>query len=480
MNDLSEYNGPTDFAHLHCHSKYSALDGVSTIEEYAQECVNRKWPGMAITEHGHMGSVPDFYFKFRELGLKSIFGCEIYFNDYEPVRQEIEAKGIKVRSNDWRNSNYELYQRIARNRHLTVLCKNKTGYENLIKLTTQAYQTGRFGTGRTQYNRIWFDKLCEHKEGLIILSGCLNGPVAHELRYRTLLNRDNEVLKTRTKKECLASAVEYVKKFKKVFGEDYYIELQMPGIGKTEYSPGDDEVFRDLVGIADHFKIKTALANDAHYLKREDYILQKIMMAVAQGVTIDSPDLFHVNSDEQFFKSRAELYHTFINGDYSKGVDNEAFESMCDNTLEIVDKVEKFNIDTALKLPKIQDADAELIRIVSAEIKRKGLDKIKTKFNIDGREVTYVEQAKIEIQRFVEKNFSSYFLVTRDLVRYGTMKGVPYSPRGSAGGSLVCYLLGIHSIDPMDWGLSFDRFLSPSRGGYMLNVKMGNPIKEAV
>lgn len=465
-----DYDGPSEFVHLHNHTVFSSLDGVSTPEQYAEQCSKRGYPAMSATEHGHMASVPDMYFAFKKAGVKFIAGCEIYYNDWEPLRKSLVDKGVKIRSQAWRAENPDLSARIARNRHLTVLCKNEVGYHNLIKLTTQAYSSGLFGMGHKQFNRIWFDKLCEYKEGLIILSGCLNGPVSHELRYKELRDKEDNVLLERDQRTRVKEASQYVKKFKEVFKDDYYIELQMPGI------PDDDEVFRQLVAIADHYKIPTVLTNDCHYLKRDDYILQKIMMAVAQDTTIDSPDLFHVNSDEQYMKSRAELWERFKNNPYSNGIDDGAFRAMCDNTLEIADKCQQLEVDTSPKIPHIENADDELRKIVALELRRRGLDKNTKKFMIDGREVTYVEQARIELKRFIDKGFASYFLITRDLVMFGKSHGWPFSPRGSAGGSLVCYLLGIHVLDPMLWGLSFDRFLSPSRGGYMLNIRMPKPV----
>lgn len=463
---VEDYKGPKEFVHLHNHTVFSALDGVATPEQYAEQCYKRGYPAMSATEHGHMASVPDMYLAFKKYKLKYIPGCEIYFNDFEPRRQELVAQGVKIRSPEWRKDNLELSQRINRNRHLTILCKNETGFHNLIKLTTQAYATGLFGLGRTQYNRIWFDKLCEFKEGLIVLSGCLNGPICHELRFKQLTDREGTVHRDRTKEERITDAVRWIKKFKAVFGEDFMLETQMPGI------EGDDVVFRNIVDFGDRFKIPVTIANDCHYLGREDFIIQKVMMAIEQETTVDSPDLFHVNSDEQYMKTREELWVRFKNGGYSKGIDDGVFEKMCDNTLMIADKCRPLDVDMSPKIPEFKDADNEIKLLVAKRMKQLGLDKVTKRFLIDGREVTYVEQAKIELQRFIDKGFASYFLITRDLVNHGRSKGWPFSPRGSAGGSLVCYLLGIHVIDPMLWNLSFDRFLSPSRGGYMLNVKM--------
>ena len=467
--DPSVYTGSTGFAHLHSHSIYSALDGVATIQQYAEACVQRDWPGMSLTEHGHMASVPDLYFTFKEHKLKPICGCEIYYNDYEPKRQQLVEQGISVRSPKWREENRELSQRINRNRHLTVLCKNQKGLENLLTLTTEAYNDGLFGAGTTQYNRIWFEKLCSKKEGLIVLSGCLNGPVCHELRYKEVKDKDGNIIAERDAKTRVQAAVDYVKKFKDAFGEDYYIELQMPGI------EGDHFVFEQLVAIANHFKIKTVITNDSHYLERRDYDIQTVMMAVAQGVTVDSPDLFHVNSSEQFFKTRAELWSYFMSNPYSK-VGETVFHDSCDNTLEIVDKCEYIELDSAPKYPRIEDEENKLTSIVIKELFKRGLHKSTRVFNMDGNNVTYVDQMKIELNRFISKGFASYFLITQDLIKYGKSRGWIFGPRGSSGGSLVCFLLGLHSLDPMIWGLSFDRFLAEARGGYRLNMNMPKPV----
>jgi DNA polymerase-3 subunit alpha len=451
-----QYQGPSGFAHLHAHSVYSTLDGVATPFQYAVECQKRGYPGMAITEHGHMGSFPDMHSEFKKLGLKAVPGCEIYWNDHEPMRKLLPKGGYKALKESADPEERGLHARMARNRHLTVLAKNTVGYHNLIKLTTQAHATGFF-----YKPRIWFDKLCEFKEGLIVLSGCLNGPVAYELRMG-----GGEVGQPRLQSKDERGAVDWVKKFKAVFGEDYYIETQMPRI------EGDVDVFHRLLMLADHFKQKAVLANDSHYMKRQDFFLQKIMMAIDQGMSVDSPDLFHVNSDEQFFKTRGELWATYNNYQYATGFGNSVFESMCDTTLEIMDKCEPIKIDGSPKTPVFENDDGILADMVYKGLAAKGYDKIDKRFLIDGKEVTYKEQVEIEMARFIEKGFSSYFLITQDLIQYGSSRGWPFAPRGSAGGSLVCHVLGIHPLNPLPWGLSFDRFLSPSRGGYMLKVRM--------
>lgn len=473
-----QYDGPSTFVHLHNHTFWSPLDGVSSPQQYASECEKRGYPAMSATEHGNVASIPDMYYQFNQRKLKFIAGCEIYYCDNEPLRQQKFPKRSDL--NALRNQNtpesWKLYYSITRSRHLTVLAKNMTGYHNLLKLTTQAYKTGLFGMGRTQFPRIWFDKLCEYKEGLIILSGCINGPVSHAIRHkkgeRSLKEGGKELLYEVSGKERIQEAINYVKKFKDAFGDDYFIELQMPGV------EDDDLVFHKLIEIADRYKIKPVLSNDCHYLTRGEYEVQKIMMAIEQGMTVDDPNLFHSNSSEQYMKSRPELWATFRNGKYSEGVGDSDFHAMCDNTLLVADKCDFLKIDISPKIPNLENADNKLTRLVMQKLVELNLHNDTRKFNIDGRLVTYVEQARIELKRIIDKGFSSYFLITRDLVKYGRSKGWPFGPRGSAGGSLVCYLIEITSgVDPMLWGLSFDRFLSASRGGYLLNVRMPEPIK---
>jgi len=444
--DKIHYDGPSDFVHHHCHTIYSTLDGCATPTQYADECKRRGYSAITVTEHGHMGSVPDMVFALKRYGIKMIPGCEIYFNDYEPERQKLtkSLKQIKIDDPDY-------HACLNRNRHLTVLAKNQVGYVNLIKLTTQAYQTGLY-----YKPRIWFDKLLEYKEGLIVLSGCMNGPVCHELR------KEEPRFESKDKR----GAIDWVRRFKAAFGDDYKIELQMPGV------EGDVQIFKQLVDIADYFKIDTVMTNDTHYLSQKDFELQVVMMAIDQGTTIDSDNLFYSNACEQYFKSRSELYHRFKTAGYDVGIDNALFETACNNTLKIAESCEGLQMDASPKTPSFDNADDELAKLAVTKLVERGLHKVEKRYPVDGREVTYFDQLKIELDRIAEKGFSSYFLITHNLIQYGRRKGWPFSPRGSAGGALICLLLDISVIDPLKWGLSFDRFLSPSRGGFMLDVTM--------
>lgn len=462
-----QFPGPSEFVHLHNHTLFSLLDGVAHPGDYFKGCAERKWPAFAVTEHGVMSSVPDAYLAAKEHKVKYIPGCEFYFSDYEGVRKKLADEKTKVK--EWSNNYRPLADRIFRNRHLTVLAKNYKGYENLLHLNRIAYKEAFY-----RKPRISMAMLEQFKEGLIVTSGCLNSPVSHELRSSHINTKDNltwgdgvmesSFVKGMIGREVMG-AYEYLKEFKRIFGDDFYMELQMPGI------PNDVEIFRKLVSLASYMKIKPIICNDCHYLNRKDFELQKVMMAIDQGEMVDSPDLFHVNSSEQYFKTRHELRATFNRGGYAAVVSADVFEAACNNTLEIADKCQTFKPNLDPKLPNIEDADNKLTKLVYEGLKTKKLGQDTGQYIYDEKLVTYKEQVEIELERIIEKGFASYFLITLDLIKSSTDKGWPIGPgRGSVGGSLISYLIGIHGLDPIKWNLSYNRFLSPSRGGYMLNV----------
>lgn len=495
-----QYKGPKEFVHLHNHTVYSTLDGVATPDQYAEECKTRGYPAMSATEHGNMASVPDMYLSFKKHGVKYIPGCEIYYNNdhIDGMAARDMSLGKKALTANRANQSddqavWDKYLRYWRSRHVTVLAKNQTGFENLIKLTTDANRLGTFRSGRP--GRLWFDLLCKYKEGLIVLSGCLNGPIAHELRKRESIRVKSQVGSSgkqnyRIKEQGklldypvrMQNALVEFKKWKSVFRKDYMIELQMPVIRdrdidshpESRYSEDmvDLEVFEMLLEIGERSKTPIILTNDCHYLKREDHSLQRLMMAIEQGVDIDSKDLFASDSSEQYMKTRADLWATWKNYPYCRGKSDSLFESMCDNTLMVADCCKPLKMDTSPKIPIYNDADVALRNKTYQALRESGLDKETRRWLVDGRMVTYTDQVEIELERFISKGFSSYFLITSDLVGFGKSRGYPFGPRGSAGGSLVCMLLNIHSLDPLKWQLSFDRFMSPSRGGFMLKVNL--------
>lgn len=460
--ELADKNfpGPVDFVHLHNHTMFSPLDGVPTPEEYFDICKNMNMKAFAITDHGTMASFPDAYISSKKHKVKFIPGNEMYYNEYHETLLNIQESGSKL--SELKESNPDLHERIRRNRHITILTKDNTGYKNLLNMNREAWSKRFYN----KYARISQNLLENHNEGLIVLSGCLNGPVSYELRQACFAIQDGNSTKA---KELINNAHTLVKKFLEIFGDRYYIEHQMPG-ETIEFSK---EVFIMLAGICKKFNIKGVLANDCHYTSRKDFELQKAMMAIKQELVINSPDLFHVNSNEQFFKTRSQLRETFYKQKLNESVDISHFEQICDNTVEVAERCEGFKPDLSPKLPEIEDSDRILFEKVKEGLEKKGLWNSKKKYNCDGKMVTYREQAIIELNRFIEKKFASYFLIIQDLVNFSRKElQMPVGPgRGSCGGSVVCYALDVHDMPSLDFGLSSSRFLSESRGGYMLNLK---------
>jgi len=455
-----KFPGPKDFTHLHTHSLFSTLDGVATPEQYIERCAQVGMKNFALTDHGSLAGVPDAYWAAKEHKINFSVGCEIYLNEQHLKIKELQNQNVKLK--DIKTLNPELVEGFRRNRHLTVICKNMVGYKNLLNLMHDANELGLYyGKPRT-----WFSQLEKYREGLIIISGCLNGPICHELRRASKFRDESDDGNTSKR---FSYAIALAKKYRDTFGDDFYLELQMPG----ESIEGAKEVFFQLSEMSKKLNIKAVMTGDIHYLHRRDFELQKVMMAVEQGMLANDPNLFHVDSDEGFFKTRAQFRQTFFEHGYDKYDSVEWFEKACDNTMDVVGKCKQFEPDLSPKLPEIQNADEIIQQFVAEALIKRGLHKDTKKYPVDGRMVTYTEQVKIELARIVEKKFSSYFLITRNLVNYAHENDFDVGPaRGSSGGSLVLYLLGVHSLDPLKWGLSFDRFLSPARGGFMLNVKM--------
>lgn len=429
----------------------------------------------------------------------AVKNCEIYFSqefpEFDRRRKEDPDFKITALRPDYSKDVFtiddlkseEEYSDFRRFRHLTVLAADMIGYRNLINMTTEAWEIGFY-----YKPRIWFEQIEKYHEGLIILSGCLNGPICHALRKASFwkevakgkVNRIDRFFNKKKKiidlsidkveaakryQKYLSDAVNWIKKFRDLLGDRYYLELQMPG----DEIPFGKEAFRQVALLSEQLNVPAILSNDCHYLSRPDFKVQKCMMAIEQGLSVDDPNLFHVNSDEQFFKSRAQLRRTFHESGYDKFVSSEKFEEYCDNTVALAEKCRNFQPDLDPKLPYIPDADKKLAELVIQGLKEKGLYNKQEKFRIDGKWVTYREQAAIELKRYIEKGFASYFLIIRDLLQHSKNNNWDVGPgRGSAGGSLVCYLIGIHSIDPLAWGLSSVRFMGDSRGGKMLRVKM--------
>lgn len=454
-----KYPGPKLFTSLHSHSIYSQLDGVASPEDYFEGCAYFNMPAFAITDHGTMANLPDSYLSAKKNKIKNISGCELYLNDYHTIVKDKEASGVKIAQ--IKQDEPELWERYRRNRHLTVLAKNMIGYKNLIQMNGTAWE--KFFYYKPRVNMKLLEK---HKEGLVVISGCFNGPLSYELR---LMLQAREEGNKANEDRYYKNAIKIVKEFYDTFGDDYYLEFQMHG----DSLPYGNEIFAETYKIHLATGIKGALTLDCHYYAREDFVLQKTMFAVEQKMVLSDPDLFYTDSKECYFKTRAQLRQTFFEYKYYHIMPAQKFEEFCDNTLEISQKCDPFSPDLSPKLPNIPNADQELVKKVIQGLKNRGEWDNPKKYYCDVKMVTHREQAMVELKRIVDKGFSSYFLITQDIIDYSRLLNYNTGPgRGSAAGSIVAYALGIVDINALKFGLSFDRFLSPSRGGYMLNVKM--------
>lgn len=454
-----KYPGPKEIFHHHIHTLFSQLDGVASPKDYIKRAKEFGMSGISCTDHGNLSAIPDMHFECVDAGLKFIPGIEAYFNDYHPTWRELESKGMKF--GDVKEKYPEIAERIRDNRHLIILAKNQTGWRNMLHLTSESWEKGFY-----YKPRMWMDLLKQKKDGLVILSGCLNGPICYEICEAVKHKQLGDNAKAQ---HYLQNAITWVKKLKDEFGESFFFELQMPGPDLKE----GYEVLQLSIQLAKQFNVKTALTGDCHYLKKEDWETQRVLMAVNQKMTIHDPNLFMADTCEGYLKSRAEFRQTFYEFNYDKFATINDIEDAIDGTLAVAEMCEPFSPDLSPKLPSIPNADEEITKICIAELIKRNLHKSKKKYPVDGQMVTHVEQVEIELKRIQEKGFSSYFLITKDICDFSRINGWPVAPgRGSAPGSLVCYLLGITELDPLKWGLSFNRFLSPSRGGYMLKCTM--------
>lgn len=455
--ECDEKFGVGDFFHLNVHSKFSILNGVDNPSDLFDEADRCSMSGMAITETGYMSSIPDCYLASKKTNLKYIAGISAYFSDYETVRQKM----LNDENDDPKNHPALLLAcKPFRTPQITILAKNNQGYKDLVNLNAESWKNGYY-----YVPKITREMLEKYANGnLIILTGSLLDKFI-ELGYvGGIENPEYGAL-------C---AYDYLKWFNDKFGDDFYIEQVLRC--QDSVFGSDLDRLTTLSTLINRFKkdygknLKTVITNDVRHINRQHAKLYQAMIAIGRNTTLKRIKDF---SSELYFKTRSELrgtYHTCL---YNRALNEEEFEKSCDRALEIADLCESFDADTTPKLPEIDNAKQILKLKVCRALKEKKLHENNNKYEMDGKMVTYFEQAKIELDRFIEKGFASYFLIMQDLVNHSHKLGCQTGPsRGSAGGSLVCYLLGITSIDPIKFKLSFDRFLSPARGGFMLKVSM--------
>lgn len=401
-----------NFVHLHVHTQYSLLDGAIRIDNLLEKCQAFGMDAVAVTDHGAMHGALEFYVKAKKAGIKPIIGCELYI-----------APGDRKKHTGAKSSSDAAF-------HIVLLAMNLTGYKNLMKLASIAHFEGFY-----YKPRIDKETLFAHNEGLIALTACLHGGIPHMIMKG---NMDG----ARKETEAL----------KKIFGDRLYLELQDSGIQVQK------KVNEGLKKISQEFSIPLVATNDCHYLNRDEAFAHEVLLCIQTGRTINDKGRFKFGTDELYFKSQEEMLERF---------------SDCPEALtESVKIADRCNLELEFgqhhfpnfPLPVGETLDSYFERLV-----REGLDERLATMRKKGAltpelEKTYHERLEMEIKVIQAMGFPGYFLIVADFINWAKNNNVPVGPgRGSGAGSLVAYCLLITEIDPMPYGLIFERFLNIER-----------------
>jgi len=389
------------FVHLHCHTEYSLLDGAARIKELVRRAAELNMPAVAITDHGAMFGVIDFYREALKAGVKPVIGCEVY---------------VAPRSRYQKEPKLDDYQY-----HLVLLAENEAGYRNLMRIVSDGYLEGFYYKPRVDH-----ELLAEHASGLIALSGCLGGEIP------TLLKRGEE-----------EAARSLALRYREIFGPDnFYLELQ------DHHLPEQAEVNKGLYRIARDTGIGLVATNDVHYLSREDAALHDVLLCIQTGKTIHDSDRMRFETEEFYFKSAAEMAQLFK--DHPEALQN---------TLRIAERCQVEFQFNQLKLPVYDVPEGKDAAGYLEELCREGL---KRRYPEVTEQLE--QRLAYELKIINQMGYANYFLIVWDLIKYARSAGVMVGPgRGSAAGSLVAYCLGITNIDPISNALLFERFLNPDR-----------------
>jgi DNA polymerase-3 subunit alpha len=392
------------FVHLHNHTAYSLLDGASRIDDIITMAKKHRMPAVAITDHGNLFGAIEFYTKAMREGVKPIIGMEAYVAG----TSRLDHKRVQ----GYPDGGF----------HMVLLAKNQTGYKNLMKLASSAYLEGF-------YHRPRIDReiLKEHGKGLIATSACQKG----ELRYWL----------TRGKRDKAEEAAQF---YAELFEEgDFFIELQDHGLDMEK------EALPQLIEIAAKYGLPMVATNDCHYLKREDAEAHDALLCIQTGKLVSDSDRMRYNTDQIYFKSAEEMEQVFA--DYPSAVEN---------TIKIAERC-NLEIETGkLLLPAYPIPEEDVTPDQYLEkLAREGLAE-----RYDEVTDELEERLGYELKIIKQLGFAGYFLIVKDFVDYARSQRIPVGPgRGSAAGSLVSYALGITNIDPISYGLLFERFLNPER-----------------
>lgn len=562
-----------DFVHLHLHSDFSLKDGIGKPTQYAKKAIEIGMSAVAITDHGSIGAHPSFFMYCRSNNLKPIVGVEMYVQNDRRLVGELEKKTetykeimkilkhvlkLKKTNKQLIDAHIELFQEmfkqpelttediiemdfsevkettnkelvkvkneydeiakqkdvLKRNRHLVLLAKNETGRKHITKIVSDAARNGFYYKPRT-----CFDFIKENKEGLIVTSACLAGPINH-----AILKNEND------KEKAEQAAIEVAQMYKDEFGDDFYIEIMLIDIDRQRF------VNRILIDVAKKLGIKFVVTNDVHYLDKDGakaqeislmlgskddggdqvtmkdknrmHAIKEILVAVSEktgdkleyatikqvyndfieldrfsefkpteknksAITFD--DIFDIVSGTKkfkrvwefstkdfWFKDRHQMVDVYIDQDHCSYITEEEVVEGLNASLEIANKIDLWDWDSKEKLPKVETIDGMSSYDYLVELTRQGwqLKAEDSWYNTDA----YSRRVKIELGVIRKTEMADYFLIVADYMKHAKQNGcVCGAGRGSACGSLVCYLIDITNIDPLKHDLLFERFLSMSR-----------------
>jgi DNA polymerase-3 subunit alpha len=402
------------FVHLHTHTEFSLLDGAIRIDRLLRKARTLGMETVAITDHGNMFGAVEFYSQAHKAGIKPIIGCETYV-----------APGSRKEKSPSPDGQPTAY-------HLVLLVMNETGYRNLSRLVTVGNLEGFY-----YHPRIDMELLRQHNQGLIALSACLKGHVPYFLR-----------------RGRLEDAKEYARQLASIFDQDrFYLEVM------ANKMPDQIAVNRALKELAEELSLPLVATNDCHYVNREDAEAHDILLCIQTGKSVEDPSRLKFSNDEFYFKSGQEM-----------ASDLDGFSEALGNTVEIAKKCNYEMAFGQYKYPVFQVAANVSLEEKLEKEAREGLDKrLARKQALDGSlsaelKVEYEDRLTYEMRTIREMGFAGYFLIVADFIDYARKSGIPVGPgRGSAAGSLTAYALKITDIDPIEYGLLFERFLNPGR-----------------
>ena len=414
MSDLTgNPKNSENFVHLHVHTEYSMLDGAAKISELVAEVARQEMPAIAMTDHGNVFGAFEFHKSAKAAGVKPIIGIEAY------VAPESRFDKRRVK---WAEGGQDDVSGGGAYTHMTLLAENNQGLSNLFKLSSLASLEGFYYKPRVDR-----ELLSKYSKGIIATTGCAGGEIQTRLRMGAY-------------KEAIKAASE----FRDIFGpENFYLEIMDHSIEIEQ------RAFADLIKLGKELNLPQLATNDLHYTHHDDAAAHEVLLCIQSGSTMADPKRFKFENSEFYLKSPAQMREIF-----------KDFKQACDNTLLIAERCETTmregeNLLPQFPVPTGQSEDSWLIKLANDGLATKMGNSIPTE---------YQDRLNFELEVMIKMGFPGYFLVVADLCDHARKVGIRVGPgRGSAAGSLVSYSLGITGLDPIKFGLLFERFLNPER-----------------